>query len=296
MTKKSPSCLWLFAALIIIPMAPLFLGMMSVSRSVIKANVANNAQNRTFFPESRPWLFQEEICTYGWFFWPEGTDVKIGRFKHSVVYRGTGPTVSPYMIFLTTLIFSACGIFIGGYGRYVLLSRSGKCAVLNRLSIAVVSITSVCFLLAGLCPWNVRYVQSVNGLKWNYQWVGTVHDYASCTGIALLLLYCVLHTILSWSDIGWVCRVYFLKCVLVVPPALYLWLKPSVFSRTEERPHGGHPDSKYEWIILGFMGIYMLPYSWWFLSHYFGWNVEPDEDVNGSGPSGKPKPGEHPAV
>jgi len=301
-SKPKSRCFWVFAGILALLATPVWVGIIYLSRSLIVSKhgwQAKNSGELISYEEANSGFFRSNISNYGWkFYCPPGDEncdqkqvlpKKYGLFawgKESCL-----PKWTPY------LIFALSGTWIWFATSFLAYARA--CDLEGGSHVVPASMLRMCFL-AGLCfqmmavlPANMLMVKS-------WQWIGCLHLIFAGLGFVLVWIHHAIHLKTVWGIIRIEIKVFFIACLLVVPPCLVMWrlgfwrqvqvggsmtaekkleLENSETARDQNplklRVEDGdlqvwRPGSLYEWIAAMTLFFYFMPYALWFFQKVRG--------------------------
>lgn len=165
------------------------------------------------------------------------------------------PLFCNYKAFILANVITAAGQTAMSYGTYMIRKRDAN-ARCNVVMLIIGIIGGLCMAVMSPMPANGIWIGNQMGIPcWTV--IGALHFGIAGLGLALILVYQVIHLLVSWSSLGTYSRAYFLTLIVVQPPALTYWVYDKVLPPWGNSAFG----STCEWITIICMFLYTIPLS-----------------------------------
>lgn len=295
-TVPKSRCFWLFAGTLALLATPVWIGIINISRAVIiseKGWQASKSDELISYEEAKEWFWNSNISNYGWRFYCRPVNDShqkkhdLFEWKESRVSQWT-----PYLIFCLSGTWICFATPFLSYARSCELQERNHAVPSSMLVTCVIA--GICFQLMAALPANMIMLEGV-------KWLGCSHLLFAGLGFVFALVHHAIHLKTAWRIMRIELRIFFIACLVVVPPCLVRWRigcwKPvpqgcisdaetsrivKIFQGNSEATKAEYqnvlklrldseneleswrPGSLYEWIAATTLFFYFAPYALWF--------------------------------
>jgi len=231
---RKPRCFWIFSGFLALLSTPVWIGIIFMSRSFIisekgwQAEYTGHLSGEIIsYREAKKSFWRSNISNYAWRFFthkkddcPHCTGVRdTVTTKKCEMFRwhdeAPVPSWTPYLLFA----FSGTWIWFSTtflpYARSCELQEEGHQTPKTMVGFCFVS--GMCFQVMAILPQNNCMFDGYLPL------VGYSHLAFATLGFIFALVHHGIHLRSTWKLIGIVVKIFFIVCLLVVPPCLVMW-------------------------------------------------------------------------